>query len=133
MASRFEAADTRLTAFLTLAATLTLGTPLFAKTIRTDISFQSWWFRVGLACFVISTVIGIVGRVRGGLMLVDPGAIFQKHLHASQWEFRKNLLYLAGQDFNHNAEAIRRKGNLAVAVTALLATEVFVFVVWIAR
>lgn len=34
LASRFEAADTRLTVIMNLAATLTLGAPLLAKSIR---------------------------------------------------------------------------------------------------
>ncbi len=122
-----------MTSFLTLAATLTLGAPLFARTVRPDIPFRSWWFAIGMASFVLAIVVGISGRLYGRLVLPDPMRIYTEHLHKNTWAFRKDLLYFAGEHFERNANAIRVKGNLSVAVIALLTVEIVAFVIWIAR
>ena len=41
LATRFEAADTRISALLTLTSTLTIAVPIFAKNVQPGISFAS--------------------------------------------------------------------------------------------
>ena len=131
LASRFEAADTRLTALLTLTSTLTLAVPILAKSVQPTISFASAFFVSGMVIFVLSALVGILGRVIGALTLPDPMIIYQKSLQKTEWEFKKDQIYFAGENFAANLQAIRRKGNISIAVTIALLLEVFVFAVWI--
>lgn len=131
LVTRFEAADTRLTALLTLGSTLTVTVPIFAKNVQSDISFASPFFLLGMALFLLGAVIGIVGRVTGSLALPDPMVIYRKSLHHSEWEFKKNAIYFAGQHFDYSVQAIRYKGNVALCVTVALLLEVVLFVVWV--
>jgi hypothetical protein len=133
LVTRFEAADTRLTALLTFISTLTLGVPVLAKSVRPDISFTSPIFIFGMAIFVLAAVLGVIGRISGGLMLPDPSIIYEKFLADSEWEFRKDQLYFAGENFYTNWDAIRKKSNMSVALTIALLVEVAAFAVWFAR
>jgi hypothetical protein len=133
LASRFEAADTRLTVIMNLAATLTLGAPLLAKSIRPQISFSSPWFVTAIVLFVIASVIGISGRVRGSLILPNPGVMYRKNLHKREWTFMKDEIYFAGVNFDANAKTIRRKGNVTLTVAILVGLEILALVGWVAR
>ena len=133
LATRFEAADTRLTALLTLSSTVTIAAPIFAKNVRPDIRFASIFFVIGMAVFLIGAFIGIFGRVTGSLALPDPMVMYRESLHCSEWEFKKNQIYFAGEHFDHNVQSIRKKGNVAICVSVATVVEVLAFVTWIVR
>jgi hypothetical protein len=130
LVSRFEAADTRLTALLTFISTLTLAVPLFAKSARPSVSFASPVFLFGVAIFVLAAILGIVGRVSGGLILPDPMIIYEKSLGDSEWEFKRDQLYYAGVNFETNRDAVKRKSDMSIALTIGILIEVIAFVVW---
>jgi len=132
LATRFEAADTRISALLTLTSTLTIAVPIFAKNVQPGISFASPYFLLGMMFFLLSSVLGIIGRVSGGVMLPDPMVFYNENLQESEWEFKKNQIYWAGENFFTNAQAIRQKGNVATAMTIGLLVEVLAFAAWLA-
>jgi hypothetical protein len=129
--ARFEAADGRIQSMLTFAATITLGIPVFGKSINPGLSLASPWLWLAVVTFGCIAVIGVVGRAQGSLRLVDPGVLYEKWLHRSEWTFRKDMIHFAGQDFKDNADAIRHKGNCAVAMAALFIVMVFLFMGWL--
>jgi hypothetical protein len=133
LVSRFEAADTRLTNLLTFGATITLGAPIFAKAVQPAISFRSSWFILAMAAFLLSASIGLVARVCGALTLPNPMLFYQHSLHETDWAFRKNAIYFAGEHFGKNARAIRVKGTLALVAAASIIAEILSFVLWIAQ
>lgn len=131
IASRFEAADGRLTSLLTMASSLTLAAPIFAKSVNPSIPFNSRWFAAGMTCFFLSIVVGLVGRLRGVLTLPNPSHQYNKTLHLSPWEFRQQAIYFAGQHFNANVKAVAVKGRTSLVLTFLLAAEIALLVVWV--
>jgi hypothetical protein len=131
MVNRFEAADTRLTALLTIAATLTTATPILAKNVRPDISFGSPFLWAGVACFAALLIVGLVGRIRGAIVLPDPTVLYEKSLHRSEWSFKMTQISFAGENFRANQEAIRKKGDVATCITVGLGLEVIAFIAWL--
>jgi hypothetical protein len=132
VASRFEAADTRLTALLTLTSTVTLAVPLFAKNVNEHIRFSSPLFLLGMIAFLIAGVVGVIGRIKGKLVVPNPGELFN-HLDLPEWEFRKNQIFYAGENFNKNKHTIATKGRMTICVTIALLAEVVLFTAWIMR
>jgi hypothetical protein len=129
--SRFEAADTRLTSLLTLASSLTLGAPILARAVNKDISFVSPFFLIAVLWFVIGSLLGVFGRISGRITLPNPMVFHQTALHESVWTFKKNAVYFAGLAFQANANAIERKGKIALGVTVTLLFEIMCLVVWV--
>jgi hypothetical protein len=130
MVSRFEAADNRLTALLTFGASITLAAPLLGKAAQPMIAFSSPWLLLAVTMFVVSVGIGLYGRVSGAITLPNPAVLFRESLDETDWAFRKNMIYFAGEHFDANARAIRHKGNLAFAVALLLVCEIILFLFW---
>lgn len=131
MASRFEAADARLSVLATLATTITLGFPVLAKNARPDISFESPLLWISVAIFVGSVWAGLAARVRGSVMLPDPTVMYEKSLHRSAWSFKMNQIAYAGRHFRANQEVVRVKGNVARAMTVALLFEVIFMIAWL--
>jgi hypothetical protein len=132
MASRMEAADTRLAMLLTTASSLALGAPLLAKVIRPDICFKSPFFCAAIAFIALAFICGVVGRIRGKIVLLNPAGIYEKFLHKSRWLFRKDMVYFSGQHFIANAHTIDGKGRFATWMTALILASVLALVAWLA-
>jgi hypothetical protein len=130
MLSRYEAADTRLNALTTVAAGLAGFAPALGKAMNASSAFEGW-FVAGSVLLVAAVVAGLWARTMGGVGLPNPRVIFDKHLHESDWEFRKNAIDYAGQAFELNAAIIRRKGNWSVAVMILMTLGIVAFSVWI--
>ena len=133
MSSRFEAADGRLSALLTFAASVNLGAPVFAKAVGgTDVSFKAPWFIGAVSLFAVVVVVGLWGRVKGRITLPNPMVHYTKNLKDSRWEFQKNAIYFAGKHFEQNERAVAFKGNTAIALTSILIVEMAMLIAWIA-
>lgn len=130
MSTRFESADARLTNLVTISCTLTLAVPIFAKTVEPNVSFASPFFVLGMLAFLVGAVVGICGRVTGSIALPDPMILYEKNLHDSEWEFKKNQIYFAGENFDYNVQAVRKKGNVAIGISVAILVEALLFVGW---
>ena len=132
LASRFEAAENRIASLVTMASSLELAGPVLARAIRQDISFRSWWFIGSLVAFGVITVLGLLARVKGVLILPNPAIIRETALGKAEWRFKADALYLAGQHFDKNADVINAKGNWSIALTVIIVAEVSCLIAWIA-
>ena len=130
--NRFDAANGRIEFLLTFASTVTVAAPVFIKALYTDIGFGSSWFKAAIIVFVLSAIVGIAGRMYGGLKLVSPQTLYDKWLSRSEWEFKKDTIYFAGQHFEYNASQVNKKANLAILMSVLLVAEIVFIVLWVA-
>jgi hypothetical protein len=129
MISRFEAANARIQNFLTWVIGITAIIPIFTKIIIGTENFKSIWFILSLLSFLAVIIVGIVGQRAGTLKLIDPKIIYEKHLYFSQWEFKKNQIYWAGEHFSFNNNSIELKSRYLDILTMLFGLEiVFVFI-----
>jgi len=129
--ARFEAADTRLTALLTVVIGVTTAVPVFARTVASTPTLDDVWFIAGLLFALVATGFGIVGRTSGTIRLVNPGVLYETALHLDEWTFKKERVYFAGQHFEQNAAAIASKGGYAAIVSGALVAEVVSFSIWL--
>jgi hypothetical protein len=130
MLSRYEAADNRLTALTTAASGFAGLAPAVGKLVGPSVPFNGWFF-VSLGLLVSAAIVGLWARTRGGIALPNPRRIAEKQLHWSVWEFQKNAIIHAGEAFDQNAAIVRRKGNYAVCVMALIALGLVAFSAWL--
>jgi len=133
VARRFEAADGRLNSLLALASSLTVAAPVLARAVREQPDFASWWFAAAMLLYAAAVAVGLVGRAKGQLTVVDPGVHYAHWLHKSEWEFKKDAIYYAAVHFDDNARAVWVKGMFGLAVTGLLLLEVGALTLWLAR
>lgn len=131
--NRVNAAEGRIQTGLTFAASITLLVPVIAKTVFVDLDFGSLWLILAMITFIATVMLGAVSRFVGELTLVSPKKLYDEWLHYSEWEFKKNAIYFAGQHFEANRKLVRTKGTFVEIMTFLLLLEVLWFVIWVAE
>jgi len=129
---RIEWIDGRLQALLTFAATVG-GAVLSVVASRGLLHFRSVWFYLAMISFTLATIIGFYARFTGTIRVLDPTLFYENWLHFSPWEFKKNLIFFAGEDFDWNIKLSKRNWDLSVVVLILFFLEVAFLVLWVAR
>jgi hypothetical protein len=133
MLSRFEAADSRIQTLQTFIVSVTFGLVAVLKTISDDLQFNSLFFITAMGFALIALAVGAVGRSLGAPMLADPTVFYERWLHKSESEFKKDLLYFAGEHFTKNRSAILKKSRISLLMTLLFLVELGVLLFWIAH
>lgn len=126
--NRFEAMDSRIETLLAVFVTATLAVPVLIT--AKGLSVASYWLWAATASFIASIVIGLCGRLIGSLKVVDPQQLYEKFLHLPKWEFQKDFIYWAGQNYQSNRVQVERKHRLAVLMTFSFILEVLFLGVW---
>ena len=133
MERRFEAANTRIQNLLTFAATLLLGIalPTISVAATRDVSVELTWLAlVSIGLFSATFALGLVGRWRGKITLVDPGKYNEEWLTlAPSWSW-EHLLREAGEHFDNNERVIECKGKIADFMSAGVALAAVFGVAW---
>lgn len=124
MISRFESANARIQSLLTWAIGITAIIPLFNKVVGETDSLKSVWFALVLGAFVAVVIVGIIAQRMGGVALADPKMMYEKQLHYSHWEFKKNQIFWAGRQFHLNKTVIEKKNYYIDIMTILFGLEI---------
>ena len=131
--SRFEAADSRIQTLQTFIVSVTFGFVAVLKAISDDLQFNSGLFVTAMIFALLALAAGLVGRSLGALMFTDPTVFYERWLHKSESEFKKDLLYFAGEHFTKNHKAIVTKSRISLIMTLLFLGELGVLLFWIAH
>lgn len=128
---RLDAVNSHLETLQTFAASITLAAPILAASVVKDVDFRSPWFLSAFSIFMVVIVIGAVARVRGSLQLITPQSLYDDWLHYSEWEFKKNAIYWAGQHFKANRSLVNNRAHAAFGMTVLLLLEMGLLLAWV--
>lgn len=119
---RVDAQESRAQAFLAFVVAITVAVPAIAS--AGGISLKSTWFFVAISLFVLSALINVFGRLHGDIYLINPARVYETELHKTPWQFRKDAIYFAGQDYQRNNALILRRHRLSVWMMAVFVAEV---------
>jgi hypothetical protein len=128
---RLDAANSHLETLQTFAASITLAAPILAASVVKDVDFRSPWFLSALSIFIVVIVIGAVARVWGTVQLITPQLLYDHWLRYTEWEFKKNAIYWAGQHFKANSALVSKKAWAAFGMTVLLLLEMGLLLAWV--
>lgn len=130
---RLDEADDRLESMITFIGTVTIAVPTVAvalsKVSKPD--FQSLLFGVGIIAWITAIVLGVCGRATGHLEIVSPLKLHSKWLHYSEWEFKQNMIYEAGQAFEKNRTVINKKGKFLTWMSWLFVAGAVALFAWL--
>jgi hypothetical protein len=133
MLTRYEAADSRLQALLTVVATVNLAAPTVLAAVCKDGLRQSPLLLVGaLTVGVLAVVVGVVARTTGaGVMLASPEVLWRKWTRLDEWTFKARMLDYSARHFEDNRRAVERKGRLATLMVVLFLFELALLAAWL--
>ena len=89
------------------------------------------WFVISIAIFVLIIVLSVLAKSRGALLLPSPRELYNKYLHWSEWEFKKNMTYWAAEHFEKNKAYVAKKARYIVIIFTLFLLEVETMVSWV--
>src|SRR5437016_12306315 len=122
-AQRYDAVDARIQTILSIGMTGTLAMPVAFSALKLSV-VRPWAAYLASALFVLAVCIGTYARLCGDLKLVTPKVLYEKWLGFEASEFKRNLVYFAGQHMEQNRAAIAYKHKLLVLVTTIFIFEV---------
>ncbi len=128
---RFQVADGRLQAIGALISATVLGAVAFIG-LNDGVSFQSIWLYLVLAILVGSIALSVVAQTRWGPRLVHPGELYENHATDDRWEFRRAMVYYAGQHLTENARRIDLKTRATTTLLGVYMVEVILLSLWAA-
>jgi len=131
MEKRFESANSRIQNLLTWAVGITTAIPLFAAAVKSDADIKSIWILPMLLFFLALVIVGIFAYRTGGIILVHPKIIYEDYIQCPEVEFKKQLVYWAGQHFDTNQKCINLKSRYIDTITILLGLEMVFALIWV--
>lgn len=126
---RLDVVDGRLQMLLAFVAPATVGVVVAAN--GKGVPFASWWFAVAMVSCLLGLGFGIYTRLSDKIVVVDPGVLSQKWLHLSEWQFKRNVIYLSGKHFEVNATVIARKGRYTSLTAIIFLLEALLLGAWV--
>jgi len=126
---RSDTIDGKLQTILAFVAVVSIAIPSIAN--ARGVSFSSYWFYFGLLFFISIVAIGIYARLVGSIRVISPEMLFEEWLHKPAWEFKKDFIAFAGNDFNHNLQIISYKWKLTTLITIIFFFQVVCLTAWV--
>jgi hypothetical protein len=131
MEKRFEATNSRIQNLLTWSIGITTAIPIFAKAVLGETNMNSVWILPVLLFFIALVFVGILAYKTGGVKLIHPTIIYEDYIQQSEQEFKKLLVYWAGQHFEANRKTIDQKNRYIDIMTIFLGLEMAFAVLWV--
>ena len=108
-----------LNSLLSIALSLLLAVPLVGKAfdLTSKLCDKNCLCAViGVFVFALAVCFcSLAGRLKYKIPMIDPCKLFKNKLHLSEWEFKKDMIYEAGQAFDSSSSSLeknwKRNGN----------------------
>jgi hypothetical protein len=126
---RLDIIDGRLQTIMAFAATTTALVPTVAA--ARGITFHSILLYLAIASFGLQLIIGTYARLCGKVRMLNPAILYERWLGWEPWEFKKNFVYWAGEDFKENVRLVDKKWSLSLTISLLFFLEVALLVAWV--
>lgn len=127
---RLDGLDGRIQSMIAYASTVTLAIP--AITAGKGLSYKSPLFIAAMIIFVAAISIGIYARLRGVIKIVSPRILFEHHLNSSEWQFKKDFIFYAGENQDLNNKLMFWRSKMLNLMSFLLLVEVVLLAAWAA-
>lgn len=110
--------------------------------VKNVTSYQRWEFFLTMLVLVITLTYGVIQRICGKLIVLNPQNYFKdpatnsdndKWTFLREFGFKNNFIHKAGGDFTANFKVINDKWWASIYISILFAIEVFFICLWLIR
>ena len=126
---RLDGMDGRLQTMLAFIVAVSAAVPPVAA--NRGIHFRSPWFYAAIGIFVFSVALGTWARLARAPKVLNPRKAFTSWLHKPEWEFKKDFIAYAADDFDYNRELVNFKWVCTVVVTVMFSFQAVCLAVWV--
>lgn len=129
MQRRFEAFENRVQTTMTLLTTMTIAVPSFA--FSKGQSFHKFWFMTAITCFILAMALAIGARIFGKIKIINPKFIYDFYLSKDAYNFKKDIIYFAGECCDKNLKTLDIKTYFVMASILLVMVEAISLALWV--
>ena len=126
---RLDVMDGRLQTLMAFIVAVSAAVPSIA--VSRGIHFRSYWFYGALISFILAIAIGTYARLSGKIKVLKPEKAFNHWLHKPDWEFKKDFIAYAADDFQANIDSVEFKWQCSVAITVLFSFQTVFLAGWV--
>jgi len=126
---RLDVMDGRLQTLMAFIVAVSAAVPSVAA--NRGIHFRSYWFYAALTSFVIAVAIGTYASLTGKIKVLKPENAFNHWLHKPDWEFKKDFIAYAADDFQANINSVEFKWRCSVFITMLFFVQAVFLSLWV--
>jgi hypothetical protein len=125
---RIDSTDGRIQTLLTFALAAYIAVPTLLKN---DVaSFFSWPFITSVALLAVALGFGAYARFVGKIKMLRPKSLWDGWLHLSPAQFKLDMIFFAGEDYEANVKLLEKKWNLGIASLITFALSLVFLMVW---
>ncbi|MFZ1978477.1 MAG: hypothetical protein WAV76_11035 [Bacteroidota bacterium] len=88
-------------------------------------------FFSAITIYITIICLTIYGKAKDGVMMPSPKKLYETRLHQDKWTFKKDFIYLAGEDDKKNDHYVIAKSKLATAIFIFFLLEAALFGFWL--
>jgi hypothetical protein len=126
---RLDVVEGRLQTLLAFTVPVTIA--VISAVNGKGVPFTSLWFIAAMGLCFLGLALGIHARLADKIIVIDPGVLSQNWLHFSEWQFKRNVIYLSGEHFEKNARVIARKGRYTSFTAIIFLLEAICLGAWV--
>lgn len=130
---RADKIDDRIQTLIAWVSSTNLAVLAVVLTRTQALNFRSFWMWLSLILYMAGLMVAWYARLYGEMRVMNLKLVYDKSLGLSPWEFKRDVIYFAGQAFEHNRQLISMKGRLAIVATLLFLSQGMSMAVWMFR
>lgn len=130
MHKRLDAIDAKNQQITAFAVALFLAVPaLFKPSFKGDLFV---FFIVAMLMLIVAVIISLSSRYIGMVEILDPQKLYDNSLQLTETEFKRDIIYFAGEAFQNNSALLDRKWQLNLFSNLLLLSGLIMLLIWAA-
>ncbi len=125
---RIDSTDGRIQTLLTITLAAYVAIPTLLK--NEVASFFSWSFITSILLLAGAMSLGAYARFAGKIKMLRPKSLWDGWLHLPQSEFKRDMIFFAGEDYDANVKLLGKKWKLGIASMLIFALSLVFLIVW---
>ena len=130
---RWDGVNQRIDVFLSFVTTVTVAAPIVATAVLSNPDFRSPLLIAAGSVYLGLVVIALVVRSLGSLREISPKLLYDGWLHLDEDEFKRRLIFWAGQHADEARRKTYRKALAATFLAGLFVVEGALFLAWLVQ
>lgn len=129
MSKQWHSINSLLHALLSISLSFVVAVPLIAKAANITVTDKRV---IAILVFCgLTAICCMIGRLRGSLRVIDPGALYAHAIQKEQEMFKRDMVHSAGKEFKTNQQRIKNKWYISLTATVFLVCQILALVFWI--
>lgn len=128
MRQQWNAMNSIFPILISISTSAIIAVPVIAKTFGIVLVGLHAQASIILGCVAI--VVGFLGRLHGTVRILNPQVLYDSKIQKQTGLFKREMIWLAGQDFNENNKRIYEKWQFAVVVIFFLTGQTIALISW---